>query len=228
MTEKAQSETQAEAIDGPTIFGVDPRAPNRRVWRSSPWPGLLSGATLLLYVGSLIVLAGAAGYVAATAEGPSDHVLAIALALVAAVLVPMIAFGWRDYRGKRRCMLVLENGALSLDLPAGRSLTHRTRRVRERVPLAEIEAFDTRLESYRALTLRTYRLLKKDGVSHFLFEDRALGTPRASASHRPVVEEVAAEAGLRVTELPPAEGRRGILGGFFAAAPGWPGLAPAS
>lgn len=211
---------------GPTVFGVDPRAPSRRVWRSSTWPGLISAGTLLLYLASLIVLAAAALYVERTAQGPSDHVLALVLALAAALLVPMVAFAWRDYRGKRRCALVLEEDALLLHLPAGRSLTHRTRTIRERVPLSEIEALDTRLETYRGLTLRTYRLLTKDGTSRFLFEDRALGTKRESASHRPVVDEIAEAAGIHVTELPPAEGRRGILGGLFAAAPGWPGLAP--
>lgn len=226
MSEQDGSKARSDETERPTVFGVDPRAPTRLVWRSSPWPGLISAGTLLLYIASFTVLAAASVYVARTAEGPSDHILAFVLGVAAILLVPMVAVAWSDYRGKRRCTLVLEEDALLLHLPAGRSLTHRTRTIRERVPLAEIEALDTRLETYRGLSLRTYRLLEKDGRSRFLLEDRALGTKRETASHRPVVEEIAAAAGIHVTELPPAEGRRGILGGLFADAPGWPGLAP--
>jgi hypothetical protein len=112
--------------------------------------------------------------------------------------------------------VVFDADAVTLDLPSGRSLIHRPPSQHLTVPYGDIAAVETRLEAYGTLGMemmqRAYVLRRKSGALIFLFEDRALATGMRSSFFPEVAAELAARAGIALSDLGMVEGRGGFLG----------------
>ncbi len=131
----------------------------------------------------------------------------------------------RDLRGKWGLRVVLDRNAATLDLPAGRSLIHRLPAQHLTIPYADIAAIEARFEAYGSLGMemmqRAYMLRRKDGELIFLFEERALATAMASSMFTGVTTDLAARAGITVSDLGTVEGKGGFLGVWGPKAPDW-------
>jgi hypothetical protein len=121
--------------------------------------------------------------------------------------------------------VLLDYDGVRLDLPFGRSLIHRPREQHLKVPYADIEAIETRLEAYRtfgmAMMQRPYVLRRKTGELIFLFEDRALATECESSVFPKLAADIAARAHAPLRDLGMVEGRGGALGIWGTLAPDW-------
>lgn len=132
---------------------------------------------------------------------------------------------WRDARGKWGLRVVLDTEAVTLDLPAGRSLIHRPPQQHLTIPYADIEGIDARFEAYGTLGMemiqRAYVLHRKGGELIFLFEERALATALESSMFADIVADLGARAGVTLRELGTVGGKGGLLGVWGTHAPDW-------
>jgi hypothetical protein len=155
--------------------------------------------------------------------------LALAVACFCAGLT---AYVWRDFRGKWGLRIVLDRDAVTLSLPAGRSLIHRVPAQRVTIPYSDIAAVETRLEGYRSLGManmqRAYALRRKSGEWLFLFEDRALATAFESSFFANLAAQLSARTGGPLRDLGMVEGCGGFLGVWGTHAQEWaaPSLPP--
>ena len=151
---------------------------------------------------------------------------------LAALMSGLALYVLRDLVGKWGLRVALAPDGVRLDLPAGRSLIHRPPAQHLTIPYADIAGLETRLEAYGTLGMemmqRAFVLRRKSGELIFLCEERALATGFASSMFGRVVEELAARAGVQVSDLGMAEGRGGLLGVWGTHAPDWaaPALSP--
>jgi hypothetical protein len=158
--------------------------------------------------------------------------LGLLLLAFAALMSGLTLYMLRDLAGKWGLRVTLEADGARLDLPSGRSLIHRPPAQHLTVPYADIAALETRLEAYGTLGLemmqRAYVLRRKGSELVFLFEERALATGFASSMFGSIIGDLAARAGVAVTDLGMAEGRGGLLGVWGTHAPDWaaPALSP--
>ena len=125
----------------------------------------------------------------------------------------LTGYTWRDLRGKWGLRVVLDADAVTLDLPAGRSLIHRPPPQHLIVPYADIAAIDARFEAYGSLGMemmqRAYVLRRKSGELIFLFEERALGTRMASSMFADVVCRSCGAGGRHAARARTVEGKGG-------------------
>ena len=143
-----------------------------------------------------------------------------AVGLVCAALACFVAaltgYVGRDLRGRWGLRVVLDADAVTLDLPAGRSLIHRPPAQHLSVPFADIAAVETRLEAYGSFGMemmqRAYVLRRRSGELIFLFEERALATALASGYFNDIVAALAARAGVGLRDLGMVEASGGFLG----------------
>jgi hypothetical protein len=138
----------------------------------------------------------------------------------------LTGYCWRDLRGKWGLHVVLGPEAVTLDLPAGRSLIHRPPRQHCTIPYTDIAAIDARFEAYgsfgMAMMQRAYVLHRKSSAALvFLFEERALATGMASSMFSDIVTDLAARSRVTVHELGTVEGRGGFLGVWGTHSPDW-------
>ncbi len=137
-------------------------------------------------------------------------------AALACFMAGLTGYVGRDLRGRWGLRVVLDADAVTLDLPAGRSLIHRPPAQHLIVPYGDIEAIETRLEAYGSLGMtmmqRAYVLHRRNGALIFLFEERALATVLESAFFYDLVAALAARAGVGVRDL----GMVAASGGFLA------------
>jgi hypothetical protein len=151
--------------------------------------------------------------------------LAVLILAVAWLMASLTGYVARDLRGKWRLRVTMDADALVLDLPAGRSLIHKTPTRHVGVPYADIEAIETRLEAYGSLGLRmlqrAYVLRRKSGELIYLFEDRALDTLYETSFFTQLVNEIASRAGVPVRDLGMTEGGGGVLGVWGTRAADW-------
>ncbi len=137
----------------------------------------------------------------------------------------LTGYVWRDLGGKWGLRLVLDTDAVTLDLPAGRSLIHRPPAQHLTIPYVDIEAIEARFEAYGTLGMemmqRAYVLHRKSGELIFLFEERALATRMESSMFADIVADLAARAGVPLRELGTVEGKGGLLGVWGTHAPDW-------
>ncbi|MFO1100035.1 MAG: hypothetical protein U1E81_17615 [Xanthobacteraceae bacterium] len=142
-------------------------------------------------------------------------ILGFFVAAVGCFCAGLSHYVWRDFRGKWGLRVVLDREAVTLDLPAGRSLIHRVPAQRLTIPYADIAAVETRLEAYRSFGManmqRAYALRRKSGQWIFLFEDRALATQFETSFFADIAEKLAARAGVVVHDLGMVEGCGGFL-----------------
>jgi hypothetical protein len=151
--------------------------------------------------------------------------LGLFMMALAGFMGALTGYVWRDLRGKWGLRVVLGSDAVTLDLPAGRSLIHRPPAQHLTIPYADIEAIEARFEAYSSLGMemmqRAYVLRRKGGELIFLFEERALGTAMETSTFKDIVADLAARAGVQLRELGTVEGRGGFLGVWGTHAPDW-------
>jgi hypothetical protein len=210
------------SIRGTEGFVADPATSARRVWRRSSGPALASGVTAIL-IGILAL--GLFGVSALVFRMPGGQQVTGFMLVLVAFTGALAAHVWRDMRGKRGGSIILDRHTLTLQLSRGRSLIHDPPACRETIDLADIKAVETRLECYGAQGLgmvqRAYRLVRRDGASIFLFEERALASALQDPSLRPVAQAIAEAAGVPLNDLGMVAGRGGFLGVWFARPPCW-------
>lgn len=181
----------------------------------------------LLSLFGVVVLAGVSGLLAVFAIllVRADWRVSLVVAAAACLLAALTDYVWRDFAGKWRLHIMLDTDAVTLDLPAGRSLIHRPPLQHLTVPYADIAAVESRLEGYRSFGMesmqRAYVLRRKDNELIFLFEDRAVGTAMESSLFSGIAAELAARAGGTVHDIGMVAGQGGVLGVWGAHAPDW-------
>lgn len=189
--------------------------------------GLLFGTTFIGATTAVVI-----GF-AVAAFMTMGWTLGLLMSALAALMVALTVYVWRDLRGNWGLRVELDNDGMKLDLPAGRSLIHRPPALHLTIPYSDIAAVDTRLEAYGSLGMaimqRSYALHRKSGALIFLFEDRALGTAFKSSQFEDIVADLMARTGLKLHDLGMVEGRGGVLAAWGTHAPDWaaPSLSPA-
>jgi hypothetical protein len=147
------------------------------------------------------------------------------VALTALVTAALSAYLARDTVAKWRFLACFEPQAVTLRLPADRSLIHRPPGFRGRICCDAIDAIETRLEAYHSFGLaamqRIYALRMRDGTRLILGEERALGTALHQAGVGELARIIAQHAGVPVVDLGMVEGRGGVLLVAGAAADEW-------
>ncbi len=132
---------------------------------------------------------------------------------------------WRDAAAKRGWKIGLGYDALSLHLPAGRSLMAASEPVHRTLLYADIRAVETRLESYRTFGMstmqRAYAFRLSDNSTIRLGEDRALGTNLSDPTISNLVDRIIQRARLPLHDLGMVDGAGGFLGVAFTAIPSW-------
>jgi hypothetical protein len=200
-------------------FHDDPAAPGRRVWRAPGGPAIRSGVAVLI-LGAVTLMIAAIPLLAGSMTFP----LALCLALLVLFAAALTHYCWRDMRGKRGGVIVLDENGINLELTAGRSLLHRPPACREIVPYAEVAAVETRLEVYPSLGMammqRAYQLTRRRDAAIFLFEERSLAA-QPSASFEALAAEIARRAGAPLQDLGIVVGGGGILGAWLVRVPDW-------
>jgi len=195
-------------------------APARHVFRIPLGPRLLS-------LFGVVVLAAVSGFLAVFAIllVRADWRVSLVLAAAACLMAALTDYVWRDFTGKWRLHVVLGADAVTLELPAGRSLIHRPPPQHMAIPYADIAAVESRLEGYRTFGMenmqRAYVLRRKDNELIFLFEDRALGTAMESSLFGGIAAELAAHAGGKIHDIGMVAGKGGVLGMWGTHAPDW-------
>jgi hypothetical protein len=160
-------------------------------------------------------------------EGARTSGLGVGLfmAMLVSWILWLTRYGWRDARAKHRLLIEADEEGLSLRLPPGRSLTHKADWCVRRVPWSQIAGIDTRLEAYSTLGManmqRAFALRLQGGERLLLGEDRAQGTQLARSFYGDFIWQVSERFPVTVTDLGMAEGRAGVLGVLFTAAPAW-------
>lgn len=133
----------------------------------------------------------------------------------ALVLVALLLYVYRDAAGKWGLSIRLDGQGVRLDLPRSRSLIHRLQPVHERLPYADIEALETRLEAYSSLGFqamqRVYALRRRGGSVIILGEDRALGTDFAQEGLGGIFATLKDRTGAPLIDRGMVEGRGGLL-----------------
>jgi hypothetical protein len=192
----------------------------RRVFRVPLVPRLLS-------LFAVIFLAGITGIMIGLAVLGFTEQWALGLFMLACAgfIGALTGYVGRDLRGKWGLRVVLDTDAVTLDLPAGRSLIHRPPAQHLTIPYSDIEAIDGRFEAYGSLGMemmqRAYVLHRKGGELIFLFEERAMATALQSSLFTEIVTELAARAGVTLRELGTVEGKGGFLGVWGTHAADW-------
>jgi hypothetical protein len=213
---------ESEIVSTTSGAAIGPIAatPARRDFRIPLGPRLLS-------LFGVVVLAGMSGFLAVFAIllVRADWRVSLVVAAVACLMAALTDYVWRDFAGKWRLHVVLDADAVTLDLPAGRSLIHRPPPQHLTIPYADIAAVESRLEGFRTFGIenmqRAYVLRRKDNDLIFLFEDRALGTAMASSLFSGIAAELAARAGGTVHDIGMVAGQGGVLGVWGTHAPDW-------
>jgi hypothetical protein len=209
----------------------DPRAPGRWVWNypraAALWTALGFGVVSLMALGLTGVFVWMV-FVVATEHSahPLGDWLSCAMVGGSATMVCLLANRTaHNVWGKWHGSIAISATHLELDLAAHRSLIHAPPRVVARLSLAEVEAIETRLESYSqwgmAEIQRSYRLCLNSGDSILLFEQRALGTNQESADMDSLAEALAQRLGVPLRDLGMVACKLGFLGITGGEAAAW-------
>ena len=203
-----------------TAIGAAAATPGRRDFRIPLGPRLFS-------LFGVVMLGGVTGFFAVFAIllVRMNVGLSLFFAAAACLMGVLTEYLWRDFAGKWRLHVVLDADAVTLDLPAGRSLIHRPLAQHLTIPYVDIAAVESRLEGFRSFGMesmqRAYVLRRMDNELIFLFEDRAVGTAMASSLFGGIATELAGRAGGTVHDLGMVAGKGGVLGVWGAHAPDW-------
>ncbi len=214
-------------------FEPDPARPDVHVWKQSNARATGAGITAvllaLLATGGLVAMTGALF----AASGPlQKSVMFLILCLLTVSLASLARLCWRQARGQFGLRIELHPHAIVLALPADRSLVHHPDAEQRRLDSVEITRVLTREEAFAAqwmaMLQRTYWLELAQGGWILLFEDRALQTDHPTRSLMPVAEAIAGHLVVPLEALPAVEGRGGVLGAWWTAAPAVdaPAIAP--
>jgi len=183
--------------------------------------GILAILALMGLVFAALALLG----LAIAAESPGLAVFLLAMAAFIGAMTALVANEARVRWGTR---ITIDGDSVRLKLPGRRSLVPQAPLDRE-VPLAAIQAVDTRLEAFRAagntVLQRAYALALDDGSRIVLGGDRRMVSP----FYTQAAEVLAARAGAPVRDLGTVDGTPGLLMFWGQTVPGWDAepLAPA-
>jgi hypothetical protein len=220
MLGRGTLESEIVSTTSKTAIGTGAATMARRDFRIPRGPRLLSLFGVVVLGGMSVFLIACAILLVRQSLG-----LGLFAAAVACLMVALTDYVWRDFAGKWRLRVVLDADAVTLDLPAGRSLIHRPPAQRLTIPYADIAAVESRLEGYRSFGMesmqRAYVLRRSDGNLIFLFEDRALGTSMESSLFTGIANDLAARAAGKVHDIGMVAGKGGVLGVWGAHAPDW-------
>jgi hypothetical protein len=151
--------------------------------------------------------------------------MGIFILALAAWMLLLAHYVWRDCRAKRDWLIEIEPGEIFLDLPKGRSLMENSPRVKSLLEVSDVLAIETRLEAYRSFGFanmqRSYGIRLKSGKFIVLGEDRALATGLADETVGQLVDQVALRTGLPLRDIGMIEGNGGLLGVLFTSVPPW-------
>lgn len=199
------------------MFDSDDRIVVRR--RMAGWLPAAAAASLI----SVLTLAAAVGAIAVLMTGKLQ--MASVLGVLAAWLLVLSGYVWRDSLAKRDWSIGLEAGQLFLRLPAGRSITAWLQPEHIDIETRDVSSIDTRLEAFRSVGLsalhRSYALRLKSGRVIVLGEDRALATDLGDETIGQMIDVIALKTGLPVCDLGMIEGKGGLFGLVFTSVPGW-------
>ena len=209
----------------------DPRTPGRWVWTYPRTTAVVAAMGFALCAMLALGLSTVFAWLVAilTAQGKAvtlvDLLSCVMLGVSAAIVCLLANHTARNLAGRWRGSIAVTGTHAELDLAAHRSLIHAPPRVTTRLALTEIEAIQTRLESYRTLGMgqiqRSYRLRLHDGNHILLFEQRALGTNQASADMDELAQALSQRMGVPLLDLGMVEGRIGFLGIIGGEAAAW-------
>jgi hypothetical protein len=208
----------------PAEFIDDVQTPGTRLWQRSGSAGFGSAFAAVLF--GLMTLAAAifAGLLFASGALQGAGMVLVALAFVG-VMGALTRYVWREYQGKRPTSIRLDANGITLHLPAGRSLIHAPPSCNATVAWPDVSAVEARLEVYRAQGFanmqRAYRLVRRTGEPIFLFEERAIDSGLEGPSMQALALEIAARAGVSLSDLGMVRGRGGILAAWFTAPAPW-------
>jgi hypothetical protein len=196
--------------------------PKRIEFRTPLGMGLVSVFAVAALAGVSVLFTAFAVYLLAIGQWGFP---ALAVAAAACLVSALTGYVARDLHGKWGMRVVLDDPVLVLDLPSGRSLIHRPPTQHLKIPYADIEAIETRLEAYGSLGMeivqRAYVLRRKNGELIFLFEDRALATGLASDMFSKLAADIAERAHVPLRDLGMVEGRGGVLAVWGTHAADW-------
>ncbi len=213
-----------KAVSDTATGGATHAAAGPRVFRVPLGPRLLSlfGVIFLAVVTVIMIVSSVVVF-------PSQWAVGLLVMACTGFIAALTDYVWRDLRGKWGLRIVLDTEAVTLDLPAGRSLIHRPPAQHLKIPYADIDEIDARFEAYGTLGMemmqRAYVLRRKGGEPIFLFEERALATALETSMFADIVADLAARAGVNLRELGTVEGKGGLLGVWGTHPPDW--IAPA-
>jgi len=191
----------------------------RRVFRVPLAPRLLSLFGVIFLVGITAIMIGFA-VLAFTIQ----WALGLFMLACAGFIGARTGYVGRDLRGKWGLRVVLNADAVTLDLPADRSLIHRPPGQHLTIPYTDIEAINARFEAYGTLGMEMMQracVLHRKGGELIFFEERAMATALQSSLFTDIVAELTMRAGITVRELGTVEGKGGLLGVWGAHAPDW-------
>jgi hypothetical protein len=155
----------------------------------------------------------------------SNRSLGLLVAVCAGLIGALSGYGFRDLRGKLGLRIALGKDAVTLDLPAGRSLIHRPVAQHLTIPYSDIQAIEARFEGFRSLGManmqQAFVLRRKNNDLVFLFEERALATRFASSLFADIAKELAERAHVPIRDIGTVEGRGGLLCTWGTEAPDW-------
>jgi putative ABC transport system substrate-binding protein len=130
-------------------------ANQRRVFRVPLAPRLLSLFGVIFLAGITAIMIGFAA-IAFTMH----WALGLFMLACAGFIGALTGYVGRDLRGKWGLRVVLDGDAVTLDLPAGRSLIHRPPAQHLTIPYTDIEAIDARFEAYGTLGMEMMQRLR--------------------------------------------------------------------
>jgi hypothetical protein len=117
--------------------------------------------TRLFSLFGVVMLGGVTGFFAVCAIllVRMNFGLGLFFAAAACLMAALTDYLWRDLAGKWRLHVVLDTDAITLDLPAGRSLIHRPLAQHLTIPYADIAAVESRIEGYRTFGMENMQRL---------------------------------------------------------------------
>ncbi|WP_375397712.1 hypothetical protein [uncultured Sphingomonas sp.] len=145
-----------------TGFIDDKHNPGVRLWRKG-WARAIFSGVMAVFIGTLALgMTGLALWLMVAMRGGVG--IGLFMAAIAAFQWALVAYVWRDSRGRRGGRIAISDAEIDLVLPANRSLIYRPPACRAHLAWSEVAGVSTRLEAYgaqgMAMLQRPYWLMR--------------------------------------------------------------------